>query len=201
RKAALLAYQDALRISQPLAEAAPQNVQAQTDLFFNYWKLGGIEKTQFEYARATEWFGRGRRVLQLLEQAGKLVDPYKSAPAIVDREIAFCQAAERAVEDLDFALRQPADQGPALLSAPAGALAREAKTAQAVATADQLVQLEPKKADNLYGAACGYALCAAAAEDRELRETYSLRAMELLRQAVEAGYKDLNNIKQDPNLA
>src|SRR5207244_3597616 len=125
------AYQDALRISQPLAEADPQNAQAQTDLFVVYWKLGSTERGRFEYAKATEWYGKARAVVEPLHKAGKLAGPFQTSLAMVDRQLAFCRTAERAVEDLDFALNQPAELVPDLLVARSTVLARRGRHAEA----------------------------------------------------------------------
>ena len=74
-----------------------------------------------------------------------------------------------------------------------------------------LAGLTPKSTENLYNAACGYSLCAGTvaqgkqpeqlpAADRALHEKYAARAVVLLREAVQAGYKNVAHIKRDSDL-
>jgi hypothetical protein len=52
-----------------------------------------------------------------------------------------------------------------------------------------------------YDTACVYALSAAAAKhDAKLSNEYAARALELLREAVAQGYKDVAHIKKDKDL-
>ncbi len=120
----------------------------------------------------------------------------------LDERIEQCEKAERAAGDLDFALRQPAGEVPRLLAARAAVLARRGQHADAAATADRLAALEPGSAGHFYDAACGYSLCAGAvgAGNWALREKYAARAVELLRQAVRAGFKDVAHVKRDSDL-
>ena len=76
------------------------------------------------------------------------------------------------------------------------ALAREGRHAAAAATAGKLHDLAPTP-DNLYNAACGYALCVSAvapgkppeklsAEEKAARDRYAARAVALLADAIDA---------------
>jgi tetratricopeptide (TPR) repeat protein len=71
------------------------------------------------------------------------------------------------------------------------------------ATADAQAVAESAKAsvEDLYNAACVYALSARfAAADMPLAESYASRAVLLLRQALAKGYKDLDHLKKDTDL-
>ena len=81
----------------------------------------------------------------------------------------------------------------------AARFARRGRHADAASTAERLAALEPASGANLYQAAQGYALCAAgmkpakpqtqlSAEEQALRDRYSARAVELLKQSDAAGY-------------
>jgi hypothetical protein len=54
---------------------------------------------------------------------------------------------------------------------------------------------------NRTGCACVHALAAGAVkEDAPLSDRYAVRAIALLRQATDAGYKDLETLRKDPDL-
>jgi hypothetical protein len=66
-------------------------------------------------------------------------------------------------------------------------------------------QLANEKPDQLYDAACLYALCAGAktprADATRLTKECAEEAMTLLKQAIVKGYKNAPHMKQDPDLA
>ena len=84
-------------------------------------------------------------------------------------------------------------------------LLKEQKPAAAVESAAKLKQLAGDKPDQLYDAACLYALCAGA--DRTGPDTARLakecadEALTLLKHAVARGYKNAAHMKQDQDLA
>jgi tetratricopeptide (TPR) repeat protein len=80
----------------------------------------------------------------------------------------------------------------------------------ASATAEQLAQAAVDRIGDNYNAACYLARCVPSAEkDDKLDETerkmlvqrYGERALKLLRQAVQKGFKDVQQLKTDPDLA
>lgn len=73
--------------------------------------------------------------------------------------------------------------------------------ARAMSEADTLAQAENADGYLLYGAACVYALSAAAVgNDSEQTERYAARAVELLGRAVAKGWKDAVHMKKDNDL-
>jgi serine/threonine-protein kinase len=80
-------------------------------------------------------------------------------------------------------------------------LARAGEHAQAVAQAESIAAGKDVSASTFYAAARVHAQAAAAAKsDQRLCERYSKRAIELLRLAADAGYKDGAHIKKDVDL-
>ena len=129
----------------------------------------------------------------------------------MEPRIALCQLAPRAIEDLDVALSQTAELVPQLLYARIAVLARHGRHADVAATAEKLAELKPKGAPSLYDAACGYSLCVAAVaagkkpeqlstDEAALREKYAARAIELMRQAVQGGWTNVEHMKKDTDL-
>jgi hypothetical protein len=112
--------------------------------------------------------------------------------------LALCQAAPQAIADPDFALKQPGYLVPELLAVHGRALARGGRLADAAATAEKLLNLDPKDGGNLYLAAGIDAICSAdaatakpqptVADPPALQKRYAVRAMELLKQAQSAQY-------------
>jgi tetratricopeptide (TPR) repeat protein len=207
-KTALEHYQNSLRIRQRRAKADPGDAQAQTDLFVSYFKLGSAEKDQHQYAHAAELFAKGRAVLLPWHEKKLLVGQFKNAVQIVDREIAACQSAEKALADLDFVFTQPAASIPGLLDIRIRALLKRKKPADAVASAERFAawaEKQDKERDTQrYNAACDFALCAAASTAKE-QDALLDRSLALLRQAKAAGYfndpKLVSHIKQDRDFA
>jgi serine/threonine protein kinase/tetratricopeptide (TPR) repeat protein len=81
--------------------------------------------------------------------------------------------------------------------------------AQVATTADELARFAYQPARDTYDAACLLSACVplagkdarlADAKRRELARAYADRALALLRQAVESGFKDAGRLKKDPGL-
>jgi len=75
---------------------------------------------------------------------------------------------------------------------------RAGKVADAVAEVAELTKLKGWNGAGLYNFACLYAV--ASAKDKTNQDVYAQRAVALLRQAVEAGYKDVAQMKKDADL-
>src|SRR5205823_3667465 len=121
----------------------------------------------------------------------------------IDKAMAVCKAAPRAIEDLSFALSQSA-LAPDLLAIRATALARRGQPAEAAVAVDKLRSLNTQNPEHLYQAARCYALCLSAAlqhpdaptaQEKAARERYARRAIDSLREALRHGYKDIGQVK------
>src|SRR5262249_46902886 len=143
------------------------------------------------------YFRRGVTVLRQLEAQGKLKDQpaYQKWLRAQQRELSVCEAAGRAIDDLDFALGEPAARSQELLAIRASALAARGRHADAAATAEKLRALAPADCTTLYNVACCYALCVAgvaprkapdqlSAEEAGARGRYTTRALANLAEAV-----------------
>jgi hypothetical protein len=75
---------------------------------------------------------------------------------------------------------------------------RAGQTAEAVAEVAELTGASAWSADQWYSFARVYAIAGARVADR--RREYADRAVELLRRAVEAGYKDAARMRKDTDL-
>ncbi len=195
------AYLKSLEISQNLVHDEPQNAQAQTDLADCLGRLGHLEMGSEDFPAAVHWLDQGVAILEKLDRDGKTVSRPSPQGLLAEQRKALesCQAAERAIDNLDFALAGTEQEIPNLLGIRSRVLARRGKHADAAATAEKLAALEPVSGANLFQAAQGYALCVAAMkpaspqaglsiEEQALQEHYAARAVELLKQSNAAGY-------------
>ncbi|HXG10618.1 MAG TPA: tetratricopeptide repeat protein, partial [Gemmataceae bacterium] len=213
-QAALDHGRQAVRQREALARANPENVETQTDLAAAYGNLALAALEAGNFAEAVDHYSRGLDLLQQLEAQGKLKDQpqYQNWLRVFRSRLALSQAAGQAVEDLAFALRQPAEWVPELLLLRVRTLAGRGSHAEAAATAEALRARAPDNATNLYNVACCYALCARgvaagkapadlAADESAARTEYIRRAMEALTQAVRRGYRNGLHLRTDPDLA
>jgi len=81
------------------------------------------------------------------------------------------------------------------------ALAAHDRQAEATASAYALSARWPEDGDTLYDCACVHALAASAVKgDAVLADRYAARAVALLPQAADAGYKDAKTLRKNPDL-
>jgi tetratricopeptide (TPR) repeat protein len=105
-----------------------------------------------------------------------------------------------AVPDRDRAVDlSPPPEVPRHRALRATSRAQAGQTAEAVAEVAELTKSSHWNADQWYDFACVYAL--AAGRDSTSREAHAIRAVELLRRAVAAGYRDAAHMAADPDLA
>jgi tetratricopeptide (TPR) repeat protein len=224
-EAARDAYQQALRIDEPLATASPDDPIAQANLAYSCGRLGALVMSIDDYSEAESQFMRGVSILEALSRATNLADQAVAWPLTADapaltteekaagpalfqywlktqrRKLANCREAQRAIDDLDSALRRPKDRVPELLLIRGRALARVHRHAEAVTTAELLALQDSAKAERWFGAARIYALAAKYMKrdkaegairsgDLATRERYLERAVELLAQAASEHFFD-----------
>jgi serine/threonine protein kinase/tetratricopeptide (TPR) repeat protein len=172
------AYREALAIHQRLAADFPKVSDYQHELAATMGNLARLLRDRKEFIRARE----------LLEQAlpheRAALEAYPGHPGY--REL-YLKNRGSLIETL-------VDLG---------------DHSAAALTAEELVQAVVKPANDLYDAACFLARCVPLAEKDsklaeprrgELAHQYAGRALEILRQAVQNGYKDVDHMKKDTDL-
>jgi tetratricopeptide (TPR) repeat protein len=196
RRLALESYKKALELRRQLADADATSALAQRDLLSSFLKLGNLAQQSYEFKEAQDWYAQGLDVARRFAKP----DLFKPQVAVLEDRLRFCRAAEEAVADPATALRQPDDLRGNVFVATIYALVRKEKQpAKARTAADMLAEIA-RGADDLYDAACGYALCVPLAENAEMKDRYAARAVDLLRQAVAKGYKNAAHMKTDTDL-
>jgi tetratricopeptide (TPR) repeat protein len=195
RTTALTSYQESLDIARKLAQADPGNAQAQHDLLVSHFKLGEHAQTFADFAAAIRSYEEALAVAQRFHKP----DVFKQEMSVLNQRIRFCRAAEQALDDLKTVRQQPEPLRPSLLVAVNKAHVQRKQHDKAIAAAEMLADMA-KSADDLYNASCTFALCVLIADSDESKEKDAVRAVTLLRQAVNMGFKDVKQLKTDPDL-
>jgi eukaryotic-like serine/threonine-protein kinase len=119
----------------------------------------------------------------------------------VGRAMALAALGRHAEAALDYGRAAELDGGPRRTdwSLERGlGLARAGLPAKAASEAEELLHVGKLDAWQLYDAACVFGLCAGG--QPAAREQHAARAIELLRQAVAKGYKNVAHMKKDSDL-
>jgi tetratricopeptide (TPR) repeat protein len=208
------AFQRAVSIDQPLADAAPSDPISQAHLAYSCGRLGELAMSVGDYSEAESQFALGVNLLEELSRVTNLADlPFPwpvtadgpaltaeekaAGPALLQywlevqrKKLEICREAERAIGDLHFALAQPKEHVAELLTIRGRALAKLGRTDQAAAAAGRLAALEGAKAEQLFDAARIYTLAAANTDFDESRDRdrYLAKAVGLLTQAANAHF-------------
>jgi tetratricopeptide (TPR) repeat protein len=218
-------FQLSLEIRTRLANANPADEGALHDLVTSYSEL----------ARLTETIGEFDSAVQVCEKGISEFERLGTTPALqaqMHRHLVQLQSLhDQCVEsrgiagDLAQLLKCSPDRLPRLLRKRCQLLASRKDIDEVARTAAALRDLEPKKASNLYDAACGYGLCAKLAAGwpgagpfepakltgdqkvtgRQPRSTderkYRQMAFDLLQEAERGGFLQMRRAPQDQDLA
>jgi hypothetical protein len=205
---AVAILQETLTLRQRRGKAEPGNRAEQTCLAWTHGQMGEAARARLDYTAAARAYARSVEMFEKLDRAGALKDPYFRGRLSDYRQwLPLCRNAEQALKDLDFALRQPAEEVPQLLNMRVHSLLKEQKLAAAAESAAKMKERADDKAEQLYDAACAYALCAGAAKQAKSpvagapgSEKLTEEALALLKQAVAKGFKNAAHMKQDKDL-
>jgi tetratricopeptide (TPR) repeat protein len=205
---ALAILQETLTLRQRRVKAEPGNALEQSFLAWTHGQMGQAEQVLVDYAAAAQAYSRSVEMFEKLDGAGALKDLFfRGKLNLYRQQLALCRKAERAVKDLDFAFEQPAAEVPGLLEMRVRYLLKEQKLPEALESAVKIKELAGDKAEQLYNAACAYALCAGAAKQAKSPVTGAAgsgklaeEAMALLKQAVAKGFEKVAHMKQDKDL-
>ncbi|HEX5270779.1 MAG TPA: hypothetical protein VFW33_09845 [Gemmataceae bacterium] len=201
--AARAAAEKLLTTIEGYANADPNDVTGRIELAHAYLERGRVERLAYDFAAAAPWYDRALAILRPLKAAGKLA-AYPQEPARLEeaeRAAAECRDIVKAVEDVNFALKERGGETRRrLLVGRAAALAHLGRPADAAGTAEMVRALKPEDGANLYDVACCYALCVPVAKDKAARDEYVTHAVAELRAAAAHGYDDLTKIEADPDL-
>jgi serine/threonine-protein kinase len=187
-------FREGHKIIQQLADAAPGNFKAQIDLVTSYYIIGLAQKQGPFPAEAAASFEKALAVLRPWQQAGKLKGTRFAAwPGIIENDLRSCQAALKALGNLDTLVKLPAEQAVPLLAMRARLLAQQGKHTDAATAADKLADLATTGEQHFF-AASAFAWCS---RDKANAERHAGRALSCLAKARDAGFfKDRKNVER-----
>jgi serine/threonine-protein kinase len=206
RDEARRAYVEAIDLKEDLVRTFPVMPGFRVSLAATYVNLANVTRDAGQALESLDWYAKAIAILEPVVKGSKLVDARRylrnshSSRARTLRVLARHAEAvrdwARAIELNDEPHRAAEFRWERALS-----LAHAGEHAQAVAAAVELVQVKGAAADTLYNCARVCSVAAAVAKDDPgLQEQYGTRAVELLRRAVDAGYKDVENMQKDKDL-
>jgi serine/threonine-protein kinase len=206
-------YRQALTLYEPLVADFPRVPEYAQDLGGAYCNFGNLLASQGKYAASLDWYTRAHAALRpILDKEPRLV---LARLYLRNVHAGRAHALERlgrhgeAVPDWEqaVALNDEKSRDGGLRLGLALALAHAGQHLQATAAAEEILQRSNADARTCYAAARVYALAVAQAmkeapknPNSVLAEKYAARAVALLRQAVQKGYKNIAELKKDADL-
>jgi tetratricopeptide (TPR) repeat protein len=198
-------YEKALALHEALAKEFPEAAGHAVDLGGSYCNLGALLLELDRPEEALPWLVKA---IATLEKAlPRDPQPGTARQFLCNSLVTRAQALARlrryseALPDWDRALAL--EEGPRRVYFRldrAATLVRAGRHAEAVAEADALAGGKDPTPQLLYRAACVCALASAVPDDAAQREQYAAHAAELLRGAMDRGFKDARRVQKGHDL-
>jgi serine/threonine protein kinase/Tfp pilus assembly protein PilF len=198
-------FRKAVAVWEKLAADFPAEVRFQTALGGDVSNFGALLINYSQPQEALVWLNRAVGILTAAhEQHRSLAEARNSlCNSHANRAIAYQRLGKygEAIQDWDRAVAlDPQGQKSWLRVRRARSLMQAGRVAEAVAEAGELAKAAQRDAGEICTLAGVYAQASSKLADRS-EEEYAARAVELLRRAVKAGYRNAARIAQDPDLA
>jgi eukaryotic-like serine/threonine-protein kinase len=193
----------ALAIREKLVTEFPSVPEFRIDLGGSYCDFGALVGNRRQPGESLEWFERAIRTLTpVYEQDHRLVEARQflrnshwSRAYTYDRLLKFTEA----IKDWDKAIElSPMEEKAGHRAARAASRLRAGQVAEAVAEVAELTKNDSWPAGSWYNFACVYSV--ASGKSAVKKQEYADRAMELLRNAVKAGWRDAAHMAKDTDL-
>jgi serine/threonine-protein kinase len=195
---ALAMYQHDLEISQHLVDSSPQK-SAISDLLFTFKDLAHLHQKMNDTGKAKAWF---QRALDLCERFARRSEADKkdfdNDIKSLRRDIDLCDAVTAVVSDPTAVNNQLAKQRRTIFYKAVEILAIYWETDKLVQIAE--VFASAGKGEGEYDAGCALARAAAVTFDSKIKEQFSRKAVQYLRDAIDHGFNDLALMKRDTDL-
>jgi tetratricopeptide (TPR) repeat protein len=205
---AMRGFREAERLSLELVESDPQNLGWRIALLHTQLNIARLEADVGRFDSAANLMHRVYDAVLALEGAGQL-DGRRTLFAPIrglKGEIAFCEAAPRALEDFDFARSQPAPVAARLLLLRARMPAPQNDPSRVSSSGEAMSQLTANDPEDLYQIARELALLVTDLDSAQaanlpqhdrmaLRRRCADRAVTLLGQALARGFADLPRLE------
>jgi tetratricopeptide (TPR) repeat protein/predicted Ser/Thr protein kinase len=196
-------YRQAEQLFLQLVEADPEHFESLSKLLRTRYNVARLEEAESHYPQAGALFRTVLEEVSRLKRAGRLEDrrdAFANTKTLAN-EVAFCEAAPRALADMDFVRSQPAAVAARLLLLKASSTASEQDAQELKKVGETLLALQPDTPDDAYDVARHLALLISelrsspssklASSDRQsLIDRCTDRAVQLLRAAIARGLRD-----------
>jgi tetratricopeptide (TPR) repeat protein len=201
--AARTEYETARGLYQKLADAFPAIPQYQIDLGGIYCNLGNVVRDEDGPAAGLRYYDLAIRTLTPVYEKDRRHARARTflRTSHVNRAIAHDRLKKHAEAVKDWDRIVELSSGPEQLgwrARRASSRIQAGQLAEAVAEVEELTKAGEWVADQWYDFACVYAVASGKVADK--KQEYAARAMELLRQAVKAGFKDASHLARDTDL-
>jgi len=196
-------YRKGLAIREKLAAEFPAVPDHRIDLAASYCNLGHLVRDGGRANDSLTWYDQAIDLLSpiLRAEPRDVTVKYSLRNSYTGRALAYDQLGQfaQAVNDWDRAVElSPLVEQPRFRASRATSRLKAGMVAEAVAEVRELTKIPGTPAPILFDYACVYAVASGKFADKQAE--YADRAMELLRQAVKAGYKDAARLKHDTAL-
>ncbi len=194
---------EALAVQEKLAEDFPVVPSYRIALAASYGNFGNLELDRGAPSDSLAWFSKAINTLTAIHEN----EPREVTVRMFlrtcheNRAIAFdrLKQYEEAIQAWGKAIDlSPIEELPGLRVAQAISRLQAGQVAEAMAEVAELVKSPDGPADRWYDFACFYSIASDKVPDK--KDEYSQRAVELLQQAVDAGYNDAAHMQQDTDL-
>jgi tetratricopeptide (TPR) repeat protein len=196
-------YRLALALREQLAAESPAVPAYQVEVGGSYCNFGHLIRGRGRASDSLVWYEKAIRTLTPMCEQGR--QPVMAKPFLRNSHAGRAMAYDRlhqfteALKDWDRAIELSPPQGQAGFRASrATTQVNAGQVAEAVAEVAALTKLAPWNAGQWYDFACVYALASAKSADK--KQENADRAMELLRRAVQAGWKNAAHMRKDTDL-
>jgi serine/threonine protein kinase len=203
RDAARTEYETARDLCKKLAAAFPAVPQYQVQLGSIYGDFGNLVRNEGQPADSLHWFDLSIRTLTPVSEKDRRAVTAKEflRNGHSNRALAYDQLKKHAeaAKDWDRAIElSSAPDQPSYRASRAISRLQAGQVAEAVADVEELTKASKWSAGQWYDFACVYAVASGKIADK--KQDYADRAMDLLQNAVKAGYKDAAHMKKDTDL-
>lgn len=206
----LLTGEIALRVR--LADELPTDSETQSSLMFAHYQLGSVCSDLFQYQEAAQNYRAGGIVLGRMIENEQNVEKSKRDQQVIERLAGKAERNARATVSWDVLTELSSDEQTELLPVRCSAFVKQKKLNEAAQAAARLRTLSEdaspeEKKERLVLAARGFAQCfngLAHDSDQQPEEGTAERRAELsrlvvacLQEAIEAGFEDLEQLRQN----
>jgi len=211
-------YRASQEIRRKRVQQTPLEPEAVRDFMAGQLNLGRLEFRDREFAIATRELQEGHQALQVLIDAGQLVQECRGNQDVLKWYLDGCAVGPVAIGDWDNVLRQPPDRMTHLLAIRCELLTSQRRIDEIAQTGRQLMEIAPRDPEALNDAATAFATCmmleagwsgrtsfppesglpAMTAEQSSRSDSLAEEAIAALNKAKRAGHKGLAENLRSP---